>query len=154
CAYLIKAAEKAARTFATREALALYDEALAVAGRLEGKEAHESVTTIRRAKSTLYFVLSDFDSSRTEAARLLALAQGAGDRRLEAIALGHIGWAKTWARDLTGAVTAAQAAIGIAEAAGARTVLPRAHFTIGWVAAVSGRLEEADANIQRAMTTS
>ena len=36
CAYLIKAAEKAARSFATREALALYDEALGVAGRLDG----------------------------------------------------------------------------------------------------------------------
>ena len=35
CAYLIKAAEKAARSFATREALGLYDEALAVDDRLD-----------------------------------------------------------------------------------------------------------------------
>jgi predicted ATPase len=83
CAYLIKGAEKAARTFATREALALYDEALAVAGRLPGPDAHESVAAIHRAKSTLYFVLSDFDRSWAEAERLLALARGAGDRPLD-----------------------------------------------------------------------
>ena len=53
-----------------------------------------------------------------------------------------------------GAVVAAQAAIGVAEAAGARIVLPGAYFTIGWVSAVSGRLDEADANIKQAMTAS
>jgi transcriptional regulator with AAA-type ATPase domain/tetratricopeptide (TPR) repeat protein len=154
CAYLVKAADKAARTFATLEALALYDEALGVAGRLEGPGARETVAAIHRAKSTLYFVLSDFNRSRAEAEILLALAQGAGDRGLEAVALGHIGWAKTWARDLEGAVTAARAALELAESAGAQVVLPRAHFTIGWVGAVTGRLEEADANIKRAMAAS
>jgi tetratricopeptide (TPR) repeat protein len=154
CAYLVKAADKAARTFATREALALYDEALAVAGRLDEASARPIVATVHRAKSTLYFVLSEFDHARTEAERLLALAQAAGDRSLEAIALGHIGWAKTWARDLPGAVAAARAALDVADSAGARTVLPRAHFTIGWVSAVTGRLDEADANIKRALAAS
>ena len=154
CAYLIKAAEKAARTFATREALALYDEALGVAGRLAGSDTHATVAAIHRAKSMLYFVLSDFERSRAEAERLLALARDTADRPLEAAALESIAWAKTWARDLRGAVVAAQAAIGVAEAAGARIVLPGAYFTIGWVSAVSGRLDEADTNIKQAMTAS
>ena len=102
----------------------------------------------------LYFVISDFARSRAEAERLLALARSAADRPLEAAALESIAWAKTWARDLQGAVAAAQAAIGVAESAEARLVLPGAHFTIGWVSAVSGRLDEADANIQQAMTAS
>jgi tetratricopeptide (TPR) repeat protein len=154
CAYLVRAAEKAARTFATRDALALYDEALALAGRLDSTDAYATVAAIHRAKATLYFVLSDFERSRAEAERLLALAQDAADRPLEAVALGHIAWAKTWARDLPGAVDAAQTAIQVAESAGARVVLPRAHFTIGWVAAVTGRLDEADTSIKRAMSTS
>jgi tetratricopeptide (TPR) repeat protein len=112
------------------------------------------VATVHRAKSTLYFVLSEFDHSRAEAERLLALAQAAGDRSLEAIALGHIGWAKTWSRDLPGAVAAARAALEVAESVGARTVRPRAHFTIGWVSAVTGHLDEADANIKRALAAS
>jgi tetratricopeptide (TPR) repeat protein len=154
CAYLIKAAEKAARTFATREALGLYDEALAVADRPDGEGTHATVAAIHRAKSMLYFVLSDFARSRAEAERLLALARSAADRPLEAAALESIAWAKTWARDLPGAVAAAQAAIGVAESAQARFVLPGAHFTIGWVSAVSGRLDEADSNIKQAMTAS
>jgi predicted ATPase len=154
CAYLIKAAEKAARSFATREALGLYDEALAVADRLDEDGTRATVAAIHRAKSMLYFVISDFARSRAEAERLLALARSAADRPLEAAALESIAWAKTWARDLQGAVAAAQAAIGVAESAEARLVLPGAHFTIGWVSAVSGRLDEADANIQQAMTAS
>ena len=154
CAYLIKAAEKAARSFATREALGLYDEALAVADRLDEDGARATVAAIHRAKSMLYFVISDFARSRAEAERLLALARSAADRPLEAAALESIAWAKTWARDLQGAVAAAQDAIGVAESAEARLVLPGAHFTIGWVSAVSGRLDEADTNIKQAMTAS
>jgi transcriptional regulator with AAA-type ATPase domain/tetratricopeptide (TPR) repeat protein len=153
-AYLVKAADKAARTFATREALALYDEALAVAGRLEEASARPILASIHRAKTTLYFVLSDFDRSRDEAERLLALARRAADRPLEAIALGHIGWAKTWLRDLPGAVAAARSALEVAEDAGTRVVLPRAHFTIGWVTAVTGHLQEADTNLKRALSES
>ena len=65
--HLVRAAEAAARAFATRDALELYDEALAAAARLPG--AGDRVIAIHQARSALYFVVSDFERSREAAGR-------------------------------------------------------------------------------------
>ena len=54
---------------------------------------------IHQARSALYFLLSDFDRSRAETERVIALARRIGDPDQESRALAAIGWASMWARD-------------------------------------------------------
>lgn len=82
--YLCKSAEKAAQAFAPREAMALYGQALAVARRLGDAVDGMTVMDIHQARSALAFVMSDFEASRAESERLLALAHEAGDGIREA----------------------------------------------------------------------
>jgi len=111
--HLVRAAEAAARAFATRDALALYDEALDATSHLPGAAAREMA--IHQARSALYFVVSDFERSREAAARARELAHDAGDAPREGAALAAMAWAATWARDLDGAVDHARRAIDVAE---------------------------------------
>ena len=150
--HLVRAAEAAARAFATRDALALYDEALEVAGRLSG--VGPRVIAIHQAKSALYFVVSDFERSRQAAARARELAHDAGDATREGVALAAMAWAATWARDLDGAVAHARQAIDVAEPVGADAVLARAQFTIGFVRGVTGGLDEAKRAVEYSLTAS
>jgi tetratricopeptide (TPR) repeat protein len=152
-AYLSKAGAKAARAFAVREARALYDQALAVAGRPGAPEDPATISEIREARAGLYFVVSEFDRSRAEAERVMALAHATGDRAREASALAAIGWAALWGRDLDGAVAHARRAIDAAEPGAGETVA-RAQFTLGFARAVSGGLDEARSAIDQALVTS
>ncbi|MFQ5946588.1 MAG: AAA family ATPase, partial [Anaerolineae bacterium] len=152
--YLLKAAEKAAKAFATREALALHDQALEAASQLGEAADLKTVMAIRQAKSSLYFVLSDFERSRAEGERLLDLARRAGDQMNEGMALAGIAWASTWARDLEGAVAHARQAIEVAEQTDAKPVLARGHFTIGFVRAVTGGLDQAREELDKALMVS
>src|SRR4029079_18937322 len=99
--YLLAAAQHAEHTFATREALALYDEALRAAGRLSGGVGDPAtLIKIHEAKARLYFVTSDFERSAAEGERILPLARLTGDRKKEAEALAIIAWASTWSRKI------------------------------------------------------
>jgi class 3 adenylate cyclase/tetratricopeptide (TPR) repeat protein len=152
--YLLKAGEKAAQAFATREAVALYDQALAGVDRLGQAVDLQTVMAIHHAKSQLYFVMSDFEGSRAEAERLLELARQARDRTREGAALAGIAWALTWARDLDRAIAYARQAIEVAELIDAKPILARSHFTIGFVRAVTGGLRHAGEEIDRALLIS
>ena len=151
--YLVKAAEKAASAFAVREALSLYDEALAAAGRPGVPTDAGTALEIHLARAALYFVVSEFDRSRGEAERAMHLARRFEDRAGEAKALAAIAWAEMWARDLDGAVGHAREAIAVA-APNSGDAAARSHFTIGFVRAVSGGLDEARGAIDRALVTS
>jgi transcriptional regulator with AAA-type ATPase domain/tetratricopeptide (TPR) repeat protein len=151
--YLVKAAEKAAGAFAVREALALYDQALEAVTRLGGPTDPRTVIEIHHARAALYFVVSEFDRSRAEAERVMSLARQVGDRGWEAKALAAIAWAAMWARDLEGSVARAREAIAVAGPGGG-DVVARSHFTIGFVRAVSGGLDEGREAIDRALVTS
>jgi DNA-binding NtrC family response regulator/tetratricopeptide (TPR) repeat protein len=150
--HLVRAAETAARAFATHDALALYDEALEAAARLPGSEAR--AVAIHQARSALYFVVSDFERSRESAERARELAHDAGDPTREGAALAAMAWAATWARDLDGAVAHARRAIDVAQPVGAEAVLARAQFTIGFVRAVTGGLDDARHAIDRSLVAS
>src|SRR5262245_28852806 len=149
---LVRAAEAAARAFATRDALALYDEALDVASRLPSSPAR--VMAIHQARSALYFVVSDFARSRESAEQARAMAHEAGDRTREGMALAAMAWAATWSRDLDGAVAHAREAIRVAEPVRADTVLARAQFTIGFVRGITGGIDEAKRALEQALVTS
>ncbi len=153
-AYLLRAGERAAHAFAVSEALDLYDQALGAARRQPGGADAATLVTIHLAKAALQVVRSDFQRSRAEAEQALALARGAGDREREAAALAAVAWAATWARDLEGAVAQAQRAIEVGEPTGATSALARSHVTIGFVSAVTGRIDVAREHLERALTVS
>ncbi len=151
--YLLAAAGKAAESFATREALTLYDEALEAAQRQPAGVDRAAITTIYQARAALHFMVSDFERSRAEAEGLQTLARATGDQILEATALAGIAWAAMWARDLEGAVAQAQRAIDVGEPVRAEAALARGHFTIGFVRSVTGSWQEGRAQLERAIVT-
>lgn len=153
--YLLAAARQAERTFATREALALYEEALHAAERLGGGVGEpDTVIGIHEARARLYFLTSDFARSVAEGERILPLARLTGNRVKEAEALATIAWASTWGRDIGAAIRFSQEALEVAAPAGALAVQGRAHYTLGFVRGVTGELEEGDKSIEKAIAIS
>ncbi|MGH7310101.1 MAG: AAA family ATPase [Candidatus Rokuibacteriota bacterium] len=152
--YLLAAAARATATFAVREALSLYDEALEAARRQPGEADPVTIMAIHEAKAALHVVVSDFEQSRVEAGRLVELAGAAGDRPRQAAALAALAWASMWARDLDGATAYASQAIDVAEPVRAESALARSHFATGFVRAVTGGLDEARAHLGRALVNS
>ena len=153
--YLLKAAQQAAQSFATREALNLYDQALAASRRMS--ETGGDVATliaIHQAKANLFFVTSEFERSREEAEHVLPLARLTGNAVKEAEALAAIAWAETWSRHLDRAIVSANQALAVAEPAGATAIQARAHFTIGWVRAVTGAADESHVALHKAVRLS
>ena len=153
--YLLVAAQQAEHTFATREALALYDEALRAAGHLaRGVGDSATLIKIHEAKARLYFVTSDFDRSAAEGEHILPLARLAADRKKEAEALAIVAWASTWGRKIDAALRYAGEALAVAEPAGALAVQGRANLVIGFVRGVTGSLTESQAALDKAMAMS
>jgi transcriptional regulator with AAA-type ATPase domain/tetratricopeptide (TPR) repeat protein len=153
--YLLSAARQAEQSFATREALALYDEAKSAAEQQAGgTAATATLIAIHESKARLHFVRSDFEQSRAEAERILPFARLTSDAVKEGEALATIAWASTWGRNLESALRFARAALMVAEPAGALAVQGRAHFTIGFVRAVTGVLDESDSALDKAMALS
>jgi transcriptional regulator with AAA-type ATPase domain/tetratricopeptide (TPR) repeat protein len=153
--YLLAAAAQAERTFATRESLSLYDDALRAAERLAGGVGDPTTLIgIHEARARLYFVTSDFDRSAAEGERILPLARLTGNRIKEAEALATIAWASTWGRNLDAAIRFSRAALEVAEPAGALAVQGRAHFTIGFVRGVTGVLDESHAALEKSIALS
>jgi predicted ATPase len=57
---LLKAADKATKAYANREAIAFYDQALDIAGALVPPVSPAAVIELHQAKAALYLQLSDF----------------------------------------------------------------------------------------------
>ena len=153
--YLLAAAQQAERNFASREALALYDEALRAAERLSGGVGDPgTLIRIHKAKTHLYAVTSEFERSAAEGQRILPLARLIGDRTSEADALAAIAWAMFWARNLDGAVRYSREALAVGEPAGALAAQGRAHFTLGFLRSATGVLDEGQAGLEKATAIS
>ncbi len=152
--YLLKAAQKATNAFATREAVALYDQALEAAERLGDVVDIKTLMSIHQAKSNLYFVLSDFESSRAEGEHLLVLARKAGDRVSEGAALAGMGQASLWAQNFDRALDYSRCAIEVATEVDAKPVMAAGHFVTGFVYGVTANLEKGGPELERALTIS
>jgi tetratricopeptide (TPR) repeat protein len=152
--YLLKAAEKATKAFAIREALSLYDQALEVADHLGEAVELTTLMKVHQAKSNLCFVLSDFESSRAEGERLLQLARRASDPVIEGVALAGMGFASLWAHNFDRALEYSSQAIEVAAAVDAKPVLAGGHFVTGFVYGVTARLEKAAPEFDKALTIS
>jgi tetratricopeptide (TPR) repeat protein len=152
--YLLKAAAKAAKAFANREALALYNEALEAVGQLGEEVDPRTRLAIHQAKANVYFVLSDIERSRAEGESLLALARGSGDQMTESVALASLGLTSLWAHDLGRALAYARQAIEIAEQMDAKPVLAAGRYVTGFVHTYAGRLDQARVEIDQALAVS
>ena len=153
-AYLRQSAEKATQAHAIREAVSFYDQALDVVDRLDAAENVQIVMDIYKAKTYLYEIMSEFELARLEAKRLLSLAQTAGDRVQEGIALAEIGWASLWAHDFEPALTYARQAIETAQNTDAKEVLARGYLTMGIVHEVTGVLDQSQQEAEKALAIS
>ncbi|MBI3454687.1 MAG: AAA family ATPase [Candidatus Rokubacteria bacterium] len=153
-AYLLKAANKAARAFATREAITLYDQAQGAAIRLGADVPAETLMAIHQAKADLFLLVSDFERARSEGARVLTLARRLGDRHAEGTALVGMGLASWLAHKFDRALEDARQAIEVADAVGARPVLAGGHLITGLVYEVTGRLDEARESLERVIAIS
>lgn len=152
--YLLKAAEKAARAFATREAINLYDQAAEAADHLGEAAELRTRVAIHQAKSNLYFILSDFERSRAESESMLVLARRAGDRLSEGAALTGMGHSSLWAQDFDRALDYSRQAIEVATEVGDKPVLAGGHFVTGFVYGVTARLEKGGPELERALAIS
>jgi tetratricopeptide (TPR) repeat protein len=152
--YLLKAAEKAAQAFATREAIALYDQSLEAVSHLGDAGDTSILMAIHQAKADLYYVVSDFERSRAEAERLLALARRAGDRVCEGVALARMGHASLRAHNFDQALLYARQAITVAAEGDARPILAAGHFITGHVYAGIGQLDRSKAGFDQALAIS
>jgi tetratricopeptide (TPR) repeat protein len=152
--YLLKAAEKAAKAFANREAIVLYDQALVAADQLGAAVDANTLMAIHRAKADLYFVLSDFKRARTEGERLLALARRAGDRETEARALAGMGYTSARDHNFDQGLAEAYHAIAIAREVDAKSVLASGYYITSLVHSATGRLDQGEEEIDLVLTIS
>ena len=141
--YLLEAAEKAAKAFAAREAIALCDQAEDAAGRLGTEPAAPTLTTIHQARAGLYLLVSEFERARAEHERAFELARRTGDRDTEGAALVGMGLASFLGHKFDRALDDARQAIGLAQVTGAQPILAGGHLTTALVYEVTGRLEQA-----------
>src|SRR5215471_13575399 len=121
--YLLKAAEKAAKAFATREALALYDQAEEAVRQRDNETLAQTLMGIHQARADLYLLVSDFARARTEGECALVLARQTGDQVSEGAALASMGMASLLGHKFDQALVDARQAITVAEAVGAQSVL-------------------------------
>ena len=151
--YFCKAAARSAEAFATHEALALYEQASAVADRLSDRPL-QTCLMIHRAQADLYMLVSDFPRARIAWEQVLTLARQLGDRLTEGIALAGMGQASFWGHQFEQALVDARHASEIAQVADSQLVLAGAHLTTGLVYEVTGRLNEAENELAQALRLS
>lgn len=152
--YLRKAAEKATRAYANREALALADQTLEAARHIGDAVPMQILMTIHEMKADLYLAIGDFDQARAENGSRLDLARRCGDRGQEAAALSALGFASLWAHDFDRAVEESRAAMAIAKPLADGRALARAHLNLTFVHVATGRLPEGKADLERVMVLS
>jgi predicted ATPase/class 3 adenylate cyclase len=149
--YSIVAGETMARRFANREAVTWYDQALQAAEHLGTAVDRARLMGVYQAKANLLFTMSDFKRARAAGEQFLALAQQAGDHRLEAQAYATMGKASTWAHDFESALADTRRAIEISEQIDAKDILATSYYVQGCVSSLSGRLNEGEQELGRAL---
>ena len=152
--YRLRAAEKAAANFATREAIALYDQAEDAAMHLGAAAPAAARIALHRARGELYNLVSDFDRARADAERAATLAQAAGDPVAEGGAVVGMALASFFAHRFDQALADGARAIVLGEATGEPTVLAGGHLTTALVHEITGRLEDARPGFERVIAIS
>ncbi|HET6467991.1 MAG TPA: adenylate/guanylate cyclase domain-containing protein, partial [Geminicoccaceae bacterium] len=125
--YFRLAAEKAGKALATREALALYDQALEAADHLGDAVDPRTLIAIHEDRANLFGIVSDFRRAQEEAEAWLELARKIGDREGEGTAQVTIGVMSVQAHDFARALDRAERAIEIAEQIRSDRLLAQGH---------------------------
>jgi class 3 adenylate cyclase len=149
--YLMRAADKAARAFATRDALALYDAAEAMADRLRDGVPVDARMAIHRGRAEIYVLLSDFDRARADWDAVLRLARRIGDRHAEGGALVAMGQASWLGHHFDQSLEDSRQAAEIAETIGAPSILAGSLLNEAIVYEVTSRLTEARTKFEQAL---
>src|SRR5215468_681309 len=152
--YLVKAAEKAAQSFANQGALALYQQALETAGHLRETPPVDTLIAIHKARADIYMVTSDFVRAHEEGERVLELARRAEDPATSATALAGMALVSFLGHAFDRALGHAREAISVATSANVGPARALAHLATGWVHTVHGRLGEADQELEQALAVS
>jgi predicted ATPase len=152
--YLVKAAQKATNSFANREAVALYEQALD-ACRLQGPHVDLGlVLSIHQALAGLYIVLSEFDRAQASAEQARLVAGQRGDAVGEAAALATLGFGAALAHEFELAIEHCDRAIGLAGEIAANAIVANAYLSKSMVYAVTARLVEGRAAMAQALEIS
>jgi class 3 adenylate cyclase/tetratricopeptide (TPR) repeat protein len=149
--YLRKAAEKATRAYANREALALLGQALEAARQLGERIPIQTSMAIHEARADLCQALGDFGQAHAESVSRLDLARRCGDRGQEAAAWSARGVATPGGHDFGRAVEESRKAIAIAQPLANGQALSRAHLNLAAVLGLTGRLPEAQSELEGVM---
>ncbi|UCD81042.1 MAG: AAA family ATPase, partial [Desulfobacterales bacterium] len=152
--YFFKAAQKAVQSFANREALDFYDQALKIVDHLGSKVDLKTRITIHQAKSDIYLLLSDFGRSRREGESALDLAHQTGDRISEGQALISMGHASRWIHEFDRSLSYARQAVEIAGQIDADSLKAGGYFISGAVHAVTGHIAESSEAFDRSLAAS
>jgi class 3 adenylate cyclase/tetratricopeptide (TPR) repeat protein len=152
--YLLRAADKAAQAFATRDAIALYDAAEATANRAPESTPLETRMTIHRRRGDLYGLVSQFDRARAEAESALRLARQSAGRQAEGEALVAMGQASLLGHHFDQCLDDSRRAAEIAEAVGVPSILTGSLLNEAFVYEMTGRLTEARVKFDRALVLS
>ena len=151
-AYYSRAAKRAIETFATREALALYDAALAASADLASDEGAGLLMDLRKARAELNHLIGRFEDARQENREYLEVARAVGDRSREADALASLGFSAMWAEDFDAALEHSGEAIALAGEIGETSMLGRAHMISTYIDAVSGNTDAAEAKVDETIS--
>jgi class 3 adenylate cyclase/tetratricopeptide (TPR) repeat protein len=152
--YYLKAADKAARAFATRDALVLYDAAEAAASRAREGATLPTRMTIHRRRAELYVLVSDFDRARAESEDVLRLARQSDDHHAEGEALVSMGQASLLGHHFDQCLDDSRQGAAIAETLGVPSILNGSLLNEAFVYEVTGRLDDARTKFDRALTLS
>lgn len=152
--YYLKAADKASRAFATRDALGLYDAAEAIANRAGEGTTLQTRMTIHRRRAELCVLVSDFGRARTESEHVLRLARLEHDQHAEGEALVSMGQASLLAHQFDRCLDESGQAAMIAETIGSPSILAGSLLNDAFVYEVTGRLDHARAKFDQALALS
>jgi class 3 adenylate cyclase/tetratricopeptide (TPR) repeat protein len=149
--YFELAADHAAAAFAIHEALALCSQAIDALDR--GGES--GAVTAKKAglhakKASLHALQSDFGRAHAENEKAAAIARRLSDAAREGAAFANMGMASLFAHRFERAAEESQTAIAIGRRIGADGIIAAGQCWIGWVQAVTGRLEASHATYTEA----
>jgi class 3 adenylate cyclase/tetratricopeptide (TPR) repeat protein len=152
--HLVRSGEKAAHAFAPREALALYDQALAAAERCgDGAVPAPTLMQIHAARSDLLYGIGDYPAAREAASAHVALARRSGDAAAESEALLRSANAAMWMEEFDVALAEAQCAVDVRGATGSQGHAGGLHVR-GFIHAVTGELESGARELDRSLALS
>jgi class 3 adenylate cyclase/tetratricopeptide (TPR) repeat protein len=146
--YLMKSATKAADAYAGHDALQYYDRALEAAEQI-GNVPLGTLAEIYGGKAQVCFVVSEWNVAVQCYGDLVELSRTEGNRVVEGMALGGLGFAQTIAHDFEAAELTAKEALAIADELDDDAVRTGALMIQAFLSALRGRVASAIEIVQQ-----